>query len=243
MKRVSRRKFLKTLGIGALSGAVSGTYFGDCADWLSLERHEVRLKRWGANGFKVALLADLHVNSEKQALRAERAVAMALDEKPDLVVMAGDFLNRSAPEYLQNLTRALEPLSGAACPCVAVLGNHDYTCRSPQLIVDTIAKTPLRLLINGVFDTQGISVVGIDDAIFRLSRFDFFPVGSVSTDCLAVLHEPDYVSMMPEHASIQVSGHSHGGQICLPFGVALHTPAGSKKYISGFYRKLGFPSM
>ncbi len=111
------------------------------------------------------------------------------------------------------------------------------------MIVDTIAKTPLRLLINGVFDTQGISVVGIDDAIFRLSRFDFFPVGSVSTDCLAVLHEPDYVSMMPEHAISKFRATHMAAKSASLLGLRCTRPQEVKSIFRAFTRKLGFPSM
>ena len=57
----------------------------------------------------------------------------------------------------------------------------------------------------------------------------------MSKSLLALFHEPDFVSEVPKHVSLQVSGHSHGGQICLPGGYAVHTPFGAKKYKSGYY--------
>jgi predicted MPP superfamily phosphohydrolase len=51
-----------------------------------------------------------------------------------------------------------------------------------------------------------------------------------------MLHEPDYVDdVTPAECSLQVSGHSHGGQMCLPFGRPLSLPRGARKYFGGFY--------
>src|SRR5947199_4618267 len=104
MRKVSRRKFLKTLGIGAIAGAGAACYAQDCTDSVVVERHELRLPSWDAEGARVALLADLHVNNEKELARGLRAVQMAVDLKPDLVLVAGDFINASGEEPLRNIT-------------------------------------------------------------------------------------------------------------------------------------------
>jgi predicted MPP superfamily phosphohydrolase len=90
-------------------------------------------------------------------------------------------------------------------------------------------------LRNGSFEVDGVTVAGIDDAIAGRNNPEFLQPGRHSKSLLTLLHEPDVVEDTPDHVSLQISGHSHGGQICLPTGVALHTPKGAKKYISGFY--------
>jgi len=241
MSKLTRRQFVKTLGAGAAAGVVSATYSGDCANWLSLERSELKLPRWDADGYKVALVADLHMNSMSQMIRARKAITIALNERPDLFIIAGDFINYSTPTILDFISDSLEPLNDAKCPCLAVLGNHDYACPRPDLIIERLKHSPVRLLRNEIFETQGISLVGVDDATEGLQDYTFFPEDQVSKSCLVVLHEPDYVKHMPSHASLQISGHTHGGQICLPFGYAMHTPKGGREYISGWYPKTQVP--
>jgi hypothetical protein len=241
MSKLTRRQFVKTLSFGAAAGVASAAYTGDCSNWLSLERSELKLPKWNADGYKVALVADLHTNSLSQMIRARKAISLALAEKPDLFIIAGDFINYSTPTILDFIPKTLEPLNDAHCPCLAVLGNHDYACPRPDLIIERLKHSPVKLLRNEIYEADGVSVVGVDDATEGLEDYTFFPEDQVSKNCLVVLHEPDFVRHMPSHGSIQISGHTHGGQICLPFGYAMHTPLGGKKYISGWFPNAQIP--
>ncbi len=58
---------------------------------------------------------------------------------------------------------------------------------------------------------------------------------------LVLFHEPDYVKITPTNVSLQLSGHSHGGQICLPGGRPLHTPYGANTYYAGYYANAPVP--
>jgi len=241
MRKVSRRNFLKTLGVGALAGTGAACYAQDCADWLEVVHKKVSLPRWDANGMRVAVLADLHVNNARELKRGIEAVQTAIALKPDLILIAGDFINIGGDEPIANVRKVLAPLSAAKCPKLAVMGNHDYVCPHPSMIVHAVQDSPATLLRNQIVDIEGVSVVGIDDAIQGLQKYDFFPRHRVSKSCIVLLHEPDYVSEIPKHASLQVSGHSHGGQVCLPFGIPLHTPRGARNYIAGYYPDAQIP--
>lgn len=215
-----------------------GSYSNHC---ISLERHELRLPRWRADGFRVALVADLHTDTPDAAECANRAVRMAVEEQVDLIAIPGDFLVHSSKVKFRQLQHALEPLNDAKCPVVGTLGNHDYASRAFSRLVQTLRSTTMTLLINQKVDVQGVTVAGVDDALLGRPRTDFLGSGTDSESLLALLHEPDYVTIMPPHVSLQLSGHSHGGQICFPGGRPLHTPVGARFYYAGFYPEAKVP--
>lgn len=213
---------------------MAGGYTERQAYSLKVERHTLSLPKWDADGFKVALLADLHMNFSEPTLRAKEAALMALEEKPDAILVLGDYLNHTYVDAYYNIERALEVLNEAKCPCYAILGNHDFTVDTGK-VIEELAKTPLKLLRNEVADVDGVTIFGIDDALFgncRPRQIDDYPTGQ---SVIAMLHEPDYVRVTPSVCSLQVSGHSHGGQMCLPFGRPVSLPRGARKYYKGFY--------
>ncbi len=237
----SRRTVLKWFGAGAVSAVGAATFGGVGTDWLQIERRTLALPNWDAGRFRLALLGDIHVNFPAARERARAAVLAAIAEKPNLLVFAGDFLNDAKPETLENVRETFEPLRNVPFPCVAVMGNHDYWTPYTSLVMDTIRATSLKLLRNEALDLNGVTVAGVDDAVMGHMNLEFLKKGHHARSLIAVLHEPDYVEEMPDHVSIQLSGHSHGGQICLPFGYALHTPRGARKYIRGYFPEARVP--
>ncbi|MEZ0325999.1 MAG: metallophosphoesterase [Fimbriimonas sp.] len=239
-KSYTRRDMLKAMGFGAAAAIVPAGIADLSSNHLVLEHRELRLPRWDADGFKVAVVSDIHANKPAMAERAAEAIEMALAEKPDVLVMPGDFVNYSDNESLELLDEALSPLADAKCPVISTMGNHDYWAARPQRIIKLVAERS-RLLRNEIYELDGVTIAGIDDAIANKHDMDFLSKGRHSKSLLALFHEPDFVKDVPGHISLQVSGHSHGGQICLPTGVAVHTPYGAKKYIAGFYPEAKVP--
>lgn len=210
--------------------------YGDVgSDWLSLEHISLRLPRWDANGFRAAVISDVHANDERQLDRAILAAQMAIEAKPDVILLPGDFVNFSDNHRVDILKRYLKVFGDATCPVFATMGNHDYWTPHPGRLLRAFVGSPVRLLRNEVAEVRGVSIAGLDDAVVGLHRPEILVPGRESHSLLTMLHEPDYVQDVPDHVSLQVSGHSHGGQICLPMGIPLHTPGGAKRYIDGFY--------
>jgi predicted MPP superfamily phosphohydrolase len=160
---------------------------------------------------------------------------MALDESPDMVVIAGDFVESwrmSTPWLLGECLEALLLMEGNV---VAVPGNHDYYGGDPELLTMICDELNIKVLRNEVWKHLGVSWVGIDSAYELLSD----PVEAMrhvgSDPAIAIWHEPDLVNFLPNGCSLQVSGHSHGGQFRFPGGYTpLHTSLG-KRYPRGFY--------
>jgi predicted MPP superfamily phosphohydrolase len=232
---------LKALGAGALC-ALAPLAYGDAATgWIEVERQELTLPRWDADGFKVGFIADLHANSFRQMEHAKRAAELVMAEKPDVILIGGDFVNHGDPARLAHVGQSLEPLRDAKVPVLAVLGNHDYWAGYFEKTLAAIESAPLKLLRNEAADVQGVTIAGIDDALNSMDRPGFIEEGRHSRSLIALFHEPDFVDIVPAHVSLQLSGHSHGGQVCLPGGFALHTPLGARRYISGYYPEAPVP--
>ena len=232
---VTRRDLLRWGASGALTALFAGCYGSVGASAVQLERHTLHLPRWDADGMRVALFSDLHSIDAIAVARVQKAVRLALEEKPDLIVIPGDFLNFSEEPFIKLLLQSVEGLHEAKCPVIGTLGNHDYWTNNPRDIIDAIReKTPIKLLRNESVEFEGVTIAGLDDGLVNRHRPKFLDELD-NRSLLLLFHEPDFVEEVPKHVSLQLSGHSHGGQICLPGGLHVKTPRGAWKYIRGFY--------
>lgn len=220
---------------GAISSLLPYSWASVSTGTPVVERHELRLPQWDADGLRVGLLADLHTNTPMEVTHAQNAIKLALAEKPDILMLAGDFINFGPPRFLEYLRQTLEALQEATCPVFATLGNHDYSCLNVEGVIEVLKASQATLLINESRDFQGITIYGFDDAISGVHEPESFIQGNYSKSLIAMLHEPDFVENVPFSVSLQVSGHSHGGQICLPGGVPVHVPIGANNFWRGFY--------
>jgi predicted MPP superfamily phosphohydrolase len=189
---------------------------------------------------RVALLSDFHVHGEESMAFAKKAIQLAVESKPEAIILAGDFLNNGAAFALPLVTKALSPLANATCPVLAILGNHDGEVPQNE-IGRLLERSGVQLLLDEGTQIGEVTFLGFRDAIADRPNFRRFRRASPLPSTVVLLHEPDYVAEIPEWASIQLSGHSHGGQICLPFEVPVHCPAGGENYVAGFYPQAPVP--
>jgi predicted MPP superfamily phosphohydrolase len=209
------------------------------ANRLVLERRTLRLKGWPArlSGYRIAVLGDFHVRDEHSVALAQRAIALALGEAPDMVVLTGDLVSYWRPQTVRALGELLEPLLLMEGAVVAVPGNHDYEHGSPDLLEPILDELNIKLLRNESWTHAGITWVGIDSA--KMGQDDaqlaFEGIEGDPNPKIAVWHEPDMVDFLPEGCVLQISGHSHGGQFRFPGGYTpMHSDLG-RKYPLGFY--------
>lgn len=231
----SRRDFIRWASWGCAASVVPFGFASTETNALAVEHFSLKLPKWEADGFRVAILSDPHLNEARQLELAKQAAFDAIAEKPDAILLPGDFLNHSDPVRISRLKEFLGSFEDAKCPVLATLGNHDRAVRHVERIVSCFPPSPVRLLLNEIVEIGGVSIVGLDDALHRKHRPDVIDQSKVAKSLLCVLHEPDYVDDMPLSVSLQISGHSHGGQVCLPTGIPVHIPLGARKYPLGFY--------
>ena len=167
-------------------------------------------------GFTILHLSDLHADMSAPAL--ERVAELVLGLEYDLCVLTGDYRGRTYGDYkpcLEGVARLREVLHADV---YAVLGNHDFIAMVPDL-----EALGIRMLLNESVaierDTVSIYLAGVDDAHFyRADNIEKaaarIPEGSVK---ILLSHTPE-IYRQAAHAGfdLMLSGHTHGGQICLP---------------------------
>jgi uncharacterized protein len=181
------------------------------------------------DGFRIVLLTDLHLHPLTTTNLIRRTVEISNALKPDLVLLGGDFACGFA-EAVFELAPILERLN-AKHGLFAVLGNHDHY-QGARIVSDGLRRASIRVLMNeGVRLTVGdssIFVAGIDSVSAGQPnpRAAFSARKNVAVS-LALVHEPDYINELSRlvQVDLQLSGHTHGGQVRIPGLGAIVLPA------------------
>lgn len=232
-------KLRHALALGAGAGAAAFLY-GVLyeADRLVVETRTLRLLRWPNRmaGFRIAVLADLHLFGPYSAARAQAAVAAALDASPDMVVLPGDIVSVWDDHVPALVGETLEPLLMMQGNVVAVPGNHEYVGGSPELLRPILDELNIKLLRNESWKHAGVNWVGVDSA----NEEHADPIAAMRgidgiEPAIALWHEPDLVEWLPEGAALMIAGHSHGGQFLAPWGWAPMTSRNGRDYLRGYY--------
>lgn len=205
---------------------------------LSITRAEVALgpSHAGLDGLKLALLSDFHHDDYGSRSLVRRAVAAANAAEVDLVLLLGDYISDD-PSAIVPLCEELQALK-ARLGVFGIMGNHDDWHLNP-IIHESLQKAGVRVLINEPVDFPGFTLLGMD-SVFRGGATLPFLLESLPPDrpVLLARHEPDTFDLDSDaRVALQVSGHSHGGQICAPFYGPIFLPGYGRKYPHGLYRK------
>ncbi|HHY75452.1 MAG TPA: hypothetical protein GX500_01565 [Firmicutes bacterium] len=181
------------------------------------------------NGFTIGVLADLHLETTPLST-IKRAVDLLVQEEPHITVIAGDFAESAS--LLIDLDQVLEPLGTV----YGVPGNWDRWTESPSYQ----DLTRVEMLVNrGVSPAEGIWLAGVDTALLGDPSIDRALRGAPQEALVLLLaHEPDVASWVrPEHnVTLQISGHSHGGQVRLPLVGSVLLPPMGREYPMGLAR-------
>lgn len=217
--KLTRRRFLQLAGSAALAGA-AGLGYGGLLErsWVDVEERTFSLPRLAErlSGFRIAQLSDIHLSRFTAVELLMAAVTRVNELRPDIVVLTGDYVGHEA-RFSAGL---IEPLRMLEPPAYAVYGNHDlWTDR--DAVGAALAETPVTLLVNQSREAApGLMIAGLDDAWSGHPRPHLALAGSPSDYTnLLLCHEPDYFDTIRGEklpVALQLSGHSHGGQVRIP---------------------------
>ncbi len=244
----TRREILKRtllVGGGLATLGVGGSYlYGRFIEpgWFDIVPVALTLPRLAPefDGYRVVQFSDIHADKWMNEARVGEVVRLVNAQQPDAVVVTGDFMNGK-----WGFRRAQAAMAHLEAPdgVYAVLGNHDHWDDFPEILRPGLAEIGVTELCNTVSTIKrgeaALHFAGVDDLLKGEPDLDQV-LATLPEQGAAILlaHEPDFAdtSSATGRFDLQLSGHSHGGQIAFPFvGPPLLPPLG-RKYPIGLYQ-------
>ena len=233
---ISRRQFL------TLTAATTGAGVICAADALAVEPgFSLVLKEWtvenpdwpvAAPSLRIGVLTDIHaVEPWMSPHRIGGIVDQLNAQKPDVIVLLGDYVNALQRRYYTReipIGEWIAPLQSLRAPLgvYAILGNHDWWSGQAPEMRRAFGKAGIALLENAALKlSRGRDhfwIAGIKDQLALESRgvWDLEATLHHITDRAPVIllaHEPDIFDCVPANVTLTLAGHTHGGQIYIPF--------------------------
>ncbi len=192
-----------------------------------------------ADGLRIAQFTDTHFGFDYDVERFERAVEKMNSFDPHIVVFTGDLYEEYA-KYPADDEGIVAALSAIRAPQgkYAVLGNHDYGRGAQEESIRILEAGGFTVLRNESVELSllGITLTGIDDCFYGSGGSFDLDALPADTYNLALCHEPDLFAASDSSAlDLLLSGHTHGGQVRLPFLGELILPAQGRIYPMGHY--------
>ncbi|WP_459503569.1 metallophosphoesterase [Bacillus sp. C1] len=197
----------------------------------------------GFHDLKIVQFSDTHFGPNFSHKQQQMLVDKMNELKPDIVVFTGDLIDKFG-EYAAEKARSQAILSQIRAPLgkYAVFGNHDRGGGGGYLYKGYMEKAGFTVLNNEMKKVKAangdsITISGLDDFLLgkpnihstlqQLRKEDFN---------LLLVHEPDVADQIAQYpVDLQLSGHSHGGQVQIPFVGPIITTSLANKYIEGLY--------
>lgn len=235
-----------------LLGAATATVMGAAVyatliepRWIQVTRPQVRVGGLhpALEGLRIALLTDLHAGGGRPLSLVHRAVRLTMAKRPHLIALTGDFAADDAPSF----GPVLEALQGLRAPLgvYAVPGNHDFEVGIGRWHREVTAEPGIIDLTNRVrmlhVDGARFCVAGVDDLHEGHPTLDPLPPSAERDFTLLLAHTPDHAEKLcgSENAvDLVLAGHTHGGQVRLPFaGAMIKSVKHDELYEAGLRRR------
>lgn len=246
MDKMSRRSFLKrSLLVGGSVLALPPLSYGYATwvepRWLQVERITLSFPTLpeAFKGLRVVQFSDLHVGFHLNMKQLSHVVEVIQAERPDIVCFTGDLVDYEVGPYGQEMQKILRTLT-TTYGCYAVLGNHDYYGNVDE-VAEVLEEGGFHCLRNKGMriqkGNQSIWIAGIEDMWEGKPDLKAALKSAKKEEWVLLLsHAPDFADIAAaQPIQLQLSGHSHGGQVRLPIlGPMASVPYGVK-YPAGLY--------
>lgn len=248
---ISRRSFLRTAlyGVGGLA-----LYAGEFErHWLEVVRKEIVIGGLPASfdGVRLAQLSDIHLDEFTEPFLVREAIDQINRARPDYVLLTGDYVSAEVlPRHLtvEAARQCGNLLDRMECrQRYAIFGNHDVWAGEEE-VGEALRTNQIQVLSNACLPLERhgsrIWLSGLDDPVCGRPDPDRAIPPAVrnipNEPVILMCHAPDYVDELlldpaGRAVSLVLSGHTHGGQIRLPFLGALRLPPGGQKYVEGLF--------
>jgi uncharacterized protein len=252
LQPISRRRFLST---GLCGGAGLAFYSGE------IERHRIEVKPLEIHlrslpavfdGMRIAQLSDIHLDEFTEPFLLRHAIEEINRIQPDAVFLTGDYVTyQLAPRDIatKSAWQCAEILNKLKCTQrYAIMGNHDVML-GEELVTEALKANGITVLNNSYLPLERRSsriwLAGLDDPVCGRPNPDSaipMHIRDVADEPVIVMcHAPDYADQLAAHPSgtsvgLILSGHTHGGQVRMPFVGALNLPPGGRKFVEGWFR-------
>jgi hypothetical protein len=231
---------------GALGGFAALYPFLIEPRWLDTTFTLIRMPGPAGKRIRILQLTDLHASWAVPLPFIQSAIALGLAENPDLVCLTGDFITHRQDFDHNGFVAALRSLTSAR-PTYAVLGNHDsgvYGTRrtgylGPRMMMQLLDDAGVRLLHNRAerveIRGQALNLVGVGDLWSEdLDPPRAFQSADPSLPTVLLSHNPDSKELLGNHPwHVMLCGHTHGGQVIIPFEGPRYAPVRDKRFVAG----------
>lgn len=261
---VSRRDIIRRTATGAaLSLGFGSAFYGALFGRHDYEISELTIPIPGLprrlDGYRIAQISDIHFGVFVGAAELAAAVELVRSTRPDMVVITGDMVDHDAGHapMIGRLVRALDDL-GLRDGVNIIPGNHDYYAGVDE-VLGACRRGGGRVLVNEGFVVQdGFALLGVDDVWSRRNGYSSGPdlaaaISSVPEELPRILlaHNPVFFEEARGQVALQLSGHTHGGQVnlgvrpvhlFLPYVEGLYQEEGSRLYVNRGFGTAGPPA-
>jgi predicted MPP superfamily phosphohydrolase len=221
--KISRRRFFRAVLCGAPVLALADAFLLEPA-WLKVRRLRLTHQK---PAHRFVHFTDLHHKGNHQHLRSVIRKINALS--PEFVCFTGDIV-----EETQHLAEALEILQGVKSPMFGIPGNHDYWCGADFGVIDKAFRaTGGRWLLDEPVTLAGNDLTIIGDTCTHAPK----AVPNPKTKNILLIHYPEWADKLGAgRFDVILAGHSHGGQVRIPFFGPLLVPFGVGRYDLGLFQ-------
>ena len=191
---------------------------------------------------KAIHFSDVHLGRYYSISRLEKLVEKINREQPDIVLFTGDLFDKA--RFFTQFDETASILKELQAPLgkYAVWGNHDYGGGGVRVYEKVLTEAGFTVLKNQSVECElpgggWLQVSGLDDLKFGKPDYSILTQGDDADFHIVLAHAPDMAERIaPFQPDLILSGHSHGGQIAIPFIGPVYTPPGADNYKTGMHK-------